>query len=578
MKKFFGIIILHLIAITIVFGIEPSGSLPLMIIETEDSQPIKDKENYIKATYLIETNGDESIEPFSGNLQIKGRGNYTWDWFDKKPYRIKLDDKTPLLGFNKSKHFVLLAHADDNLGFLREPMGFKLSELAGLAWTPGQKPIELIINGDYRGLYFLVENIRIDKNRVNIFDQEEEEISTDVTGGWICELDNYEEPSTEQISIREGNGDLIRITHHNPEEINEEQENFLREQMMALDKAFYIQDPESHEYENLVDLESLSSFYLLQELMDGQESFHGSCYFHRDRGKDKKWIWGPVWDMGNTYMRKEGRLIYEHPDWGQTWIDQIVKFYSFQESYKSKFIDFIENDYELIKEYVTEYAGIIEEAAKADAKRWPKYGNPDTKYKAIEILEALKRRINFLGSRWDLDTPIPSGIYLRGDFNNWNADSDMEFYRSKDNTYIFDGSNFTGRFKIADFVWNANNWGTKIVNQDIPLDTPVELINGSQSKDMMVSEEFKSVIFKVIKPGEKATVELSTQEAGVIKMQIDKYPDFKINGREIYLEEGYFSIFDLTGKCLGMEINSILVKPGLYIVKTDEITTKIIIK
>ena len=67
---------------------------------------------------------DDSIEASEGELQIRGRGNYTWDWFEKKPYRIKLDKKAPLLGFNKSKHFVLLAHADDNLGFLRETDGF----------------------------------------------------------------------------------------------------------------------------------------------------------------------------------------------------------------------------------------------------------------------------------------------------------------------------------------------------------------------------------------------------------------------------------------------------------------------
>ena len=239
--NYFLIIILILISQR-VYGVEPSKTIPVMYITTENNQPILDKENYIKGEYKVEPFGDPETVAAEGTLQIRGRGNYTWDWFDKKPYRIKLDDKVPLLGFKKSKHFVLLAHADDNLGFMREPMGFKLSELAGMDWTPGQKPVELVINGDYRGLYFLVENIRIDKDRVNIFDQEDEEMSSDVTGGWLCELDNYEEDPSEQITIREGNGDIIRITHHSPEIINEEQKEFLRTQMEALDKAFYIKD------------------------------------------------------------------------------------------------------------------------------------------------------------------------------------------------------------------------------------------------------------------------------------------------------------------------------------------------
>ena len=65
------------------------------------------------------------------------------------------------------QHFALLAHADDNLGFMREPMGFWLSERLGLEWTPDMKPVEVVLNGDYIGLYFLVENIRVAKDRVS---------------------------------------------------------------------------------------------------------------------------------------------------------------------------------------------------------------------------------------------------------------------------------------------------------------------------------------------------------------------------------------------------------------------------
>ena len=60
-------------------------------------------------------------------MQIRGRGNYTWTGFDKKPYRIKLADKQPMLGMKSSKHFVLLAHADDCIGFMRNTLGFAAS-------------------------------------------------------------------------------------------------------------------------------------------------------------------------------------------------------------------------------------------------------------------------------------------------------------------------------------------------------------------------------------------------------------------------------------------------------------------
>ena len=560
-------------------ALEPSGSLPILNITTENYQPILDKENYIKASYTLDPNKDSSLEPQEGTLQIRGRGNYTWDCFEKKPYRLKLDEKTPLLGFKKSKHFVLLAHADDNLGFMREPMGFKMSELAGLPWTPGQKPVEVIINGDYRGLYFLVENIRIDKDRVNIFDQEDEDPSTDVTGGWLCELDNYEEDPSEQITITESNGNIIRITHHSPEIINQDQENFLRTQMEAIDKAFYIQDPESKEYEELVDVESLVSYYVLQELMDGQESFHGSCYLHRDRGADQKWIWGPVWDFGNTFLRSEGKMIYEWPDWGQTWIDQIVKFNSFQEKYKNRFQDFMEYEYEDIKTYIREYSSTLKEAAVADAKRWPNYGNKNITERAEDLLLNLKHRITFLSYKWGIEANISSGLFLRGDFNDWSVDWSREFDIPENGVYYFDGENFTGRFKIADYGWSPNNWGTRIVNQEIPLDTPIEIINGPDSKDMVSPGGFKSIILRIIEPGKKATIELSTVNAGVNEIvSPSKSLNLQITGRTISSKENLFSVYNINGLNIATNVRSVDLNPGVYIVKGASETHKIVIR
>lgn len=571
-------LIISLCAIATAWAVQPSGSLPVITINTENGAPIADKTNYVKATYAIDPMGHEDVEALTGTLQIRGRGNYTWDWFAKKPYKLKLDSKAALLGYKKSKHFVLLAHADDNLGFMREPMGFRMSELAGMAWTPGQKPVELIINGDYRGLYFLVENIRIDKDRVDIFDQEDEEVSTDVTGGWLCELDNYEEDPSEQIWITEGNGDIIRITHHAPEVINKEQEDFLRSQMTALDRAFYIQDPDSREYENLVDLESLVNFYVLQELMDGQESFHGSCYIHRDRGQDKKWVWGPVWDFGNTYGRAEGKLIYESPDWGQTWIDQIVKFKSFQQAYRQRFVEFLENDYEEVKAYVTEYAAYLEPAAVADLARWPSYGNKDIKMKAKDILAHLNRRIRFLGERWGIETGIAPDIYVRGDFNGWGVGADCLFDLTEEGIYVLSGKNFSGRFKIADTNWSAHNWGTVILNQDIPLDTPVELIHGGESKDMVSPGGFKNVIFKVLEPGVKATVELSTKETALVEIATDDPVQILVKGREISVSRGLMGVYDISGRLIASDVDCVNVAPGIYIIRSAGHSAKIMVK
>lgn len=565
-----------LLAIFSVSAAQPSGSLPVMTINTENSAPIVDKENYIAGTYAIDPKGDESVEALSGQLLIRGRGNWTWSGFEKKPYRLKLDKKAALLGYNKSKHFVLLAHADDNLGFMREPLGFKMSELAGMAWTPGQKPVEVILNGDYIGLYFLVENIKIASDRVNIFDQEDEDPSTDVTGGWLCEIDNYDEDPSEQIKITEGNGEIIRITHKSPEIATPEQEKFLRDQMIAIDKAFYIQDPASREFENLVDLNSIAAFYVIQELMDGCESFHGSCYLHRDRGDDKKWVWGPVWDFGNTYARSGDKLIYESSPFGQTWIDQVAKFNSFKDAVKSRFEDFLKNDYAQVKKYIADYSASLVSAAEADARRWPQYGNPDIVNRAKRILYNLDARVSFLAGKWGVTLPGRSGIYLRGDFNDWAAMIAWEFEQPVNNVYVFNGGDFSGRFKIADNDWQAHNWGTVEVNAEIPLDTPVEMIHGGESKDMVATPGFKQAIFTIIEPGKKATIELSTKESGIGAVTVAE-TGVKVVGNSIVTDLPA-SVYDLSGRRLGAGVTTLSVAPGVYIVNNGIKTTKVIVR
>ena len=155
---------------------KPTGTLPVVYINTENSKPIVEKEEKIPAKIWIDAAGTDyaslGSEAAPVKFTVSGRGNYSWVGFEKKPYKVKFDTKTSVLGLPKNKTFALLAHADDKLAFLRNAMGFELSRRMGLAWTPTQIPVELVLNGKYRGLYFFAETIKIDKTRVNITEQD----------------------------------------------------------------------------------------------------------------------------------------------------------------------------------------------------------------------------------------------------------------------------------------------------------------------------------------------------------------------------------------------------------------------
>ncbi len=381
-----------------------SGSLPTLFINTENGASIVSKETYVNATYYLDNMGDESVASVGSEteqlpMEIRGRGNYTWTGFDKKPYRIKLGSKTPLLGMKKSKLFALLAHADDQLGFLRNEVGFELSRRMGLDWTPSTHPVEVVLNGSYIGLYFLTETVRVDSDRVNIVEQEDQETDAEaITGGWLVEIDNYDEDL--QVRITEGNGERIRFTYKTPELLSSAQENYLRNQMNALDDAIYVTNKNSTEWEDYVDLETLARFYVVQEIMDNTESFHGSCYMHKDKGADTKWKFGPVWDFGCTYYTSSQNFIYVNPPYGQTWIGEIAKFPRFQAKVKDIWKWFKGNKYEGVEEYIDDFIDKIGVASQYNYRKWSKYGNGNISDAKKNFKNKLTSRISWLVKQW----------------------------------------------------------------------------------------------------------------------------------------------------------------------------------
>ncbi len=413
-------------------AVSPSGTLPVLYIQTENNAPITSKEDYINATYYLDNKGLSDYQSIGSkaqplNMEIRGRGNYTWRDFDKKPYRIKLADKQPLLGMTKSKHFALLAHADDSKGFMRNAIGFQLSKLIGITWTPTAKPLEVVLNGDYIGLYFLTETIRVDKDRVNIVEQEDE--ATDpmaITGGWLVEIDNYREDP--QIIITEGDyyNTETAFTYKTPEVLSSAQEQFLREEMERINTLVY-GDKNSDELWKYLDMEALARFYIVQELTDNYESFHGSCYLYREMGEGEKWYFGPVWDFGSAFNRDKSQYIFEGDVWHNHWIPEICKFPAFNTCLKTLWTDFYKGDFNQIYDYIVQQKNLIASAVQADYQRWPDYGNNDFSNRVTKVTNRLRRYAQWLNeNNW----AIPE--------DNTGGDDDEEEDNTNDNPEIED--------------------------------------------------------------------------------------------------------------------------------------------
>lgn len=553
----------------------PSGKLPVLHIDTENNTPITSKEEYLPATYYLDPCGIEGVEAFGTAesplpLQIRGRGNYTWVGFDKKPYRVKFDSKTPLLGMKKSKHFALLAHADDNLGFLRNTLGMELSRRMGLKWTPGCEPVEVVLNGDYIGLYFLTETIRVDKDRVNIVEQADNETDPErITGGWLVEIDNYD--SDPHVSIQE-NGSIERIifTYKTPEVLSEAQEEYLRTQVQAMDDAIYTADKNSTLWQDYIDIDELARYYIVQEIMDDCESFHGSCYMYRNMGADRKWLFGPVWDFGNAFHRgNKSKFIYEEPAFHQTWIGEIARYPAFQAKVREVWADFAASGSDDLYDWLDSEIARISAAAVADGERWPDYSNADMATRGASMKDLLKHSVKWLGAIWGADVPdqLPA-IYLRGNFNEWSTSHPLA--RISDGIYAIEGVNIEkdpagdNKFKIATSDWKTVDLGaTKNVEFVIGEEYPLEVGGGNIELPRSVSNATFRLDYN------RKMLLVTDDQSGSAPSVGDGEKSFSVAGR-VLTANVPTTVYNVSGQSVWQGTGSVELMPAVYIIRSAD--------
>ena len=236
-----------------------SGTLPVLYINTENQKPITSKTEYINAGYWLDPVGIDDMAPLGSEaeplpMQIRGRGHSSWKG-QKKPYKIKLGKKTAIMGMPENKHWALLKPTEDTVA------GLHLGKLMNMTWTPSFRPVEVVLNGDYIGLYFLTETIRIDENRVNIYEQQDQETNPDlISGGWLVEVDNYHDEC--QITIPENNRWNLTLRYHSPEDLSNSQLQWLTNEFKAINTAIYSTDKTSTAWEEHIDVESMARFFI----------------------------------------------------------------------------------------------------------------------------------------------------------------------------------------------------------------------------------------------------------------------------------------------------------------------------
>ena len=402
-----------------------SGTLPVLYINTEGHRNIDSKKEYLHADWWLDNMGIEGIEPIGSpdaplGMQIKGHGHYTWTDCDKKSFRLKFDEKHNILGMSANRHWVLKANAFSWKGQIEDALPFEIGRRMGMAWTPQMQPVEVVFNGQYIGLYFLYEKIRVGKHRVNITEQDDNDIEPEnVTGGWLLEINNYREPNN--LVFTEGNGKPFWVLPHSPEELSDIQYQYIVTLLMSANKAIYNPDKLSSQWEQYIDIDSLAVYYLVQEAVDNQEAFSGSCYMHKERGDSTKLIFGPLWDCDHSFYRYGGgyefnQFIYEDvpSNWYSRWIGEIAKFPHFQLRVRYHWKRFYSKVYPEMDAFMDSWVARLEQAGNADYVRWPQYNGKNTTYRLNAYgKKAFHKKVAWLQSQWsypDAVDPDPNPI------------------------------------------------------------------------------------------------------------------------------------------------------------------------
>ena len=391
-----------------------SGTLPVLYINTEGYRDIvsKEKEDYMHADWWLDAMGIDGYESLGSSeeplgMQIKGHGNYTWTNCDKKSFRLKLDEKHPLLGMKSNRHWVLKAGAFNWKGHIEDALPFEIGRRMKMAWNPIIRPVEVILNGQYIGLYFLYEKIRVETNRVNIIEQNDNETNPErITGGWLLEIDNYKEP--DNISFTEGNGEPFWVTPKSPEVMSIQQREYITNFLLETNDAIYVADKNCNQWEQYIDIDSLAIYYIVQEAVDNLEAFSGSCFMHKQRGDSTKLIFGPLWDCDHSFYRLDhgqdfDKFIYEDipSNWYCRWIAEIAKFPHFQERVRWHWQHFYHDVYPEMDAFMDGWVSRIEQACDQDYVRWPNYSsNHNTARLNRYGKPSFHKKVAWLNTQW----------------------------------------------------------------------------------------------------------------------------------------------------------------------------------
>ena len=339
--------------------------LPVIYLMTDGSVQIDSKEDYVEGDISLDGRRDfESLTNLP--MKIRGRGNSTWFTHPKKPFQMKLSEKSTFLGMPEDKKWLFLAEYSDKT-MLRNTIAFELGYLSNLEWTPAGEFAEVYLNGDYNGTYNITQKVEESDNRVALGDT-----------GYLLELDQLDRIDSDDVYFESRVTEKFIINIKEPSLDHGSNEfNYIADLIADFEEALFgvnFQD-ESIGYKKYINLESFIDWYLISEITKNVDSqWYSSIYLNVMPGE--KINMGPLWDFDLAFGNTDYADTQYYQGWWvklNPWYERLFQDPAFTQMVKDRFIYFKNNE-DLIIEKIDEYAEKLKWAQAENDDRWQTLG------------------------------------------------------------------------------------------------------------------------------------------------------------------------------------------------------------
>ena len=417
-----------------------SENIPAMFIDTESGSVESihaDKEAKEAATMrLVDSAGNGY---YTGDMEyIKTRGNSTWLNSDKKPYQIKLDKEAGLLGMAAARKWILLANAmDDTL--IKNAIVYRYAENYSTVPSISGQYVDLYINGDYAGNYYLCEKVETGRNRLPLTDLEAAteavnpdpryrtatlyvsedgrikatqglENPIDITGGYLVEHITESEYMNVDNAFQTVGNECYRIVSPSPATV--EQAEYICGLFDEMETAMVSEDginPDTgRHFSEYLDVESWAAKYVMEEVFHDPDAVVASMYMYKDSDSIDPLIHsGPMWDYDRA-MGSYGSNVYYVDNARQEghfgiYVEQLMNFEEVaslvHEKFDKEMLPYVDNK---VRADIFDLDQMIRTSAEMDAARWGEVHGyyPDRNASLDYLVYFLEKKTDYLQEVW----------------------------------------------------------------------------------------------------------------------------------------------------------------------------------